>query len=101
MDALMIVALIIQLLIVFLIVGAWVAIGMLPGRIAKKRGHPQADAINVIGWFGAITMGILAPIAFAWAYSKPVFTPIDMGSKTTPDAPNPEPSDQTEQEAES
>ena len=101
MDVLMIVALVLQLLIVFLIVGAWVAIGMLPGRIAKQRGHPQADAINVLGWFGAITMGILAPIAFAWAYSKPVFTPIEMGPQAAPGQTDPEPAGPAEQEAES
>ncbi|MCK5354117.1 MAG: DUF3302 domain-containing protein, partial [Methyloprofundus sp.] len=35
---------------------------------AQSRNHPQAEAINVCGWFGAITMGILSPVAFIWAY---------------------------------
>jgi len=44
---------------------------MLPGKIARRRDHPQADAINVCGWWGAITMGLLMPLAFIWAYTNP------------------------------
>ena len=50
-------------------VAAWVILGMLPGRIARQRKHPQADAIAVCGWWGAITLGLLMPIAFIWAYT--------------------------------
>lgn len=49
----------------------WVVLGMLPGRIARARNHPQADAVNVCGWWGAITMGLLIPLAFIWAYYDP------------------------------
>ena len=51
-------------------VAAWVLLGMLPGKIARDRGHPQADAINVCGWWGALTLGILSPLAFVWAYTR-------------------------------
>lgn len=46
-------------------------LGELPGKIATKRHHPQADAINVCGWFGVLTMGLLWPLAIIWAYTKP------------------------------
>jgi hypothetical protein len=46
-------------------VAAWVA-GMAPGKIARGRSHPQADAIEVCGWFGVFTMGILCPSAVIW-----------------------------------
>lgn len=49
-----------------------VLLGQLPGRIAQKRGHPQAAAINVAGWLGLATLGILWPIAFIWAFLKPI-----------------------------
>ena len=52
-------------------VAAWVALGMMPGRIARSRNHPQADAINMCGWWGVLTMGLLLPIAFIWAYTRP------------------------------
>ena len=48
-----------------------VILGMLPGRIARTRQHPQAEAIAVCGWWGVLTMGLLLPLAFIWAYSTP------------------------------
>ena len=56
--------------IVFMICGlaaVIVALGSLPGKIARKRGHPWADAVNVASWIGLAT-GIFWPIAFIWAY---------------------------------
>jgi hypothetical protein len=52
--------------------GIWAAVvlGALPGRIAEKRGHPQADAIRVAGWFGLLTLGLLWPLALIWAYTR-------------------------------
>jgi hypothetical protein len=48
-----------------------VSLGSLPGRIAHKRGHPQADAVAVAGWLGLATMGILWPLAPIWAFLTP------------------------------
>jgi Protein of unknown function (DUF3302) len=48
-----------------------VSLGQLPGRIAEMRGHPQAAAINVAGWLGVATMGLLWPIALIWAFLQP------------------------------
>ncbi|MFP6710412.1 MAG: DUF3302 domain-containing protein [Rhodospirillales bacterium] len=47
-----------------------VKLGPLPGDIASKRGHPQADAINVLGWIGVVTLGLAWPIALVWAYTR-------------------------------
>ncbi len=47
-----------------------VKLGPIPGNIAKSRGHPQADAINALGWIGVITLGLAWPIALVWAYSR-------------------------------
>ena len=49
----------------------WVLLGIMPGRIARDRNHPQADAISVCGWWGVLTMGLLLPLAYIWAYSNP------------------------------
>jgi hypothetical protein len=53
--------------------GIWIAIllGGLPGRLAAERGHPQADAIRLAGWFGLLTLGVLWPFALIWAFTKP------------------------------
>lgn len=68
--ALDIFALLILIILAFLIVGLWIMLGMLPGKIAIKRQHPQAEAINMCGWWGAVTLGILSPIAYIWAYTN-------------------------------
>lgn len=57
------------LFLVFVV--AVVALGSLPGNIARRRGHPQADAITVAGWLGIATLGVLWPIAFIWAFLRP------------------------------
>ncbi len=51
-----------------------VKLGELPGRIATARNHPQKDAISICGWFGIFTLGLLWPLAFIWAYTKPAGT---------------------------
>ncbi len=71
-------AFIVLIVLIAVVIAAWIMLAMMPGQIAKKRGHPQAEAINVMGWWGAITMGVLAPIAWVWAYTKPVAKPIDV-----------------------
>ncbi len=58
---------------VLLAVVIWlvVLLGPLPGKIAAGRGHPQADAIRVLGWVGLITMGGAWLVALVWAHYKP------------------------------
>ena len=45
-------------------------LGALPGKIARRRNHPQAEAINVCGWLGIVTLGLAWPVAFVWAYTR-------------------------------
>ena len=52
--------------VIFLVV----KLGPIPGNISKSRGHPQADAINVLGWIGVATLGLAWPIALVWAYTR-------------------------------
>lgn len=70
MSALDIFALIVLLVLLAAVIAIWVILGMMPGKIARSRNHPQAEAINVCGWWGVITMGILMPLAFIWAYTN-------------------------------
>ena len=67
-------ALIVLLVLVVSALALWAMLGLLPGKIARDRNHPQADAISVCGWCGAITMGILSPLAFIWAFTNPSFS---------------------------
>ena len=63
-------ALIILLVLLLTAVAVWAVLGMYPGKIARGRNHPQAEAIAVCGWWGVITLGLLLPIAWIWAYTK-------------------------------
>jgi amino acid transporter len=71
MNALDIFALIVLIVLAAAVIAIWAILGMMPGRIARERNHPQAEAINVCGWWGVITMGLLLPLAWIWAYTKP------------------------------
>lgn len=71
MTGLDIFAIVVLLILLAAAIGVWVLLAMMPGRIARSRNHPQADAINVCGWWGAITIGLLMPLAFIWAYYDP------------------------------
>ncbi len=51
-----------------------ILLGGMPGKIAARRNHPQAEAINMCGWIGILTLGLLWPVAFVWAYTNPVRT---------------------------
>jgi CBS domain containing-hemolysin-like protein len=53
-----------------ILLGVIVLIALLPGKIAKARSHPQAEAIAVCGWVGLPT-GILWAAALVWAYMLP------------------------------
>jgi hypothetical protein len=71
-TALMLLILVVFSLLVVLVVWFLAAMGMLPGKIARKRNHPQAEAISVAGWLGLLmTMGILWAFAVVWAYTRP------------------------------
>ncbi len=71
MSALDIFALIVLLVMLGAVIAIWVILGMMPGKIAHSRNHPQAEAINVCGWWGVITLGILLPLACIWAHTNP------------------------------
>jgi hypothetical protein len=49
----------------------WI-VHVLPEKVAEKRHHPQKDAIKVLCFLSLVFGGMLWPIAWLWAYSKPV-----------------------------
>ena len=61
-------SLFVLLTLVATILGAVVWLAILPGKVARRRGHPQAEAINVAGWLGILT-GIVWIVAMIWAYT--------------------------------
>ena len=73
------------IVIILAAVYVFVALAQLPGKTAGKRGHPQADAINVAGWVGIFT-GAAWVVAIVWAFMKPVARPYpeDAPAEETP-----------------
>lgn len=55
---------------------------IMPEKIAYRRGHPQADAIKTLCLLSLVFGGLLWPIAWLWAYSKPVLHKMAYGTDT-------------------
>ncbi len=64
-------ALVVMLVLIGVVIVIVVFLGPLPGRIAKERGHPHADANRVLGWIGVITLGASWLVALVWAHFRP------------------------------
>lgn len=54
---------------------------VLPEKIAEKRHHPQKDAIQVLCLLSLVFGGLLWPIAWLWAYTKPVMHRMAFGTE--------------------
>ncbi|PRY19774.1 uncharacterized protein DUF3302 [Aliiruegeria haliotis] len=71
MSGLDIFAWIVLIVLAITLIAGFIALAMLPGKIATQRDHPQREAITVAGWFGALTGGVFWPLALIWAFSRP------------------------------
>ena len=49
-------------------IGVFCIAGWVPGRMARTRGHPWAEAVTVAGWVTLICGFALWPVALIWAY---------------------------------
>lgn len=49
-------------------IAVFVALGMIPGHIARKRGHPWAEAVTVGSWATLIFGFVFWPLVLVWAY---------------------------------
>ncbi len=63
-------------------IGVFWMVHILPERIAEKRHHPQAPAIKTLCLLSLFFGGLLWPLAWLWAYSKPVLYKIAYGEDT-------------------
>lgn len=70
-------------------------IHVLPEKIAEKRQHPQKEAIHVLCLLSLVFGGLLWPIAWLWAYTKPTLHKLAYGTDKHEDALN-EPREQRE-----
>jgi uncharacterized BrkB/YihY/UPF0761 family membrane protein len=59
---------IVLIAVIATLAGVFIALGMMPGRIARKRGHPWAEAVMVGGWATLICGFAFWPLVLIWAY---------------------------------
>ena len=57
---------------------------ILPEKIAHKKLHPQTRAIQCLCLLSLVFGGLLWPIAWLWAYSKPVLHKLAYGTDVDP-----------------
>ena len=76
----------IALFVIFVVPAVLVAlfwmVHILPEKIAHKRHHPQFEAIRTLCLLSLVFGGLLWPIAWIWAYSKPVLHKMAYGTDT-------------------
>ncbi|KAB2890520.1 MAG: DUF3302 domain-containing protein [Desulfobulbaceae bacterium] len=63
------------------VIAFWL-VHILPEKIAEKRKHPQAKAIQTLCLLSLFFGGILWPLAWLWAYTKPVLYKMAYGTDT-------------------
>src|SRR5881296_2700139 len=59
---------------------AFLAVHIIPEKVAEKRRHPQLGAIKCLCLLSLVFGGLLWPIAWLWAYSKPVLHKLAYGT---------------------
>ena len=57
---------------------------VLPEKIAHKRQHPQFEAIRTLCLLSLVFGGLLWPLAWIWAYTKPVVHKLAYGTDKVP-----------------
>jgi len=61
-------------------IAVFLLIHILPEKIAEKKQHPQAKAIQCLCLLSLAFGGLLWPLAWLWAYSKPVLYKMAYGT---------------------
>ena len=67
-----VIAIVVLFLVPIVAIVVFWMVHVLPEKIAHKRHHPQRDAIQVLCLLSLVFGGLLWPIAWLWAYVKPV-----------------------------
>jgi CBS domain containing-hemolysin-like protein len=75
-----VIAVVVIVIVPIVLIAAFWMVHVLPEKIAHKRRHPQAEAIQVLCLLSLVFGGLLWPIAWLWAYSKPVLYKMAYGT---------------------
>jgi CBS domain containing-hemolysin-like protein len=67
-----VIALVVIVVVPIVLITIFWLVHILPEKIAHKRHHPQSEAIQVLCLLSLVFGGLLWPLAWLWAYTKPV-----------------------------
>jgi hypothetical protein len=73
------------LLLVSTAIGILVFVGLWPGKVARERNHPAADAIAIGSWLTLFLGFVLWPVVAIWAHMTPGTTSSSEVDPTPPD----------------
>lgn len=59
---------VVLLVVIALAIATIVALGSLPGYIARRRGHPWSEAVSAGSWAAIVFGLVLWPLVLMWAY---------------------------------
>jgi len=102
-QALMAVSMVLILFSVIIIALFIVSVHTMPGKIARKRGNPQAEAVEILSLMGLLIFPLWMA-ALVWAYISPFSVPVQVVQSKNEDAadaqlepkPRPEPGQRSE-----
>ena len=66
------IAIVVLIVVPLVVIVAFWLIHILPEKIAEKRHHPQKAAINTLCLLSLFFGGLLWPLAWLWAYTRPI-----------------------------
>ncbi len=85
MSGIDIFAILVLTVIIASVVYVFVFLGLLPGKIARTRNHPHAEAIGIGSWLGLLFGGVLWAVILVWAYTAPKEIPVGNGTGDSDD----------------
>jgi len=66
------IAIVVLIVVPIVVIVAFWLVHVLPERLAEKRHHPQTAAIQTLCLLSLVFGGLLWPLAWLWAFTKPV-----------------------------
>jgi hypothetical protein len=66
------IAIVVLIVVPIVVIVVFWLVHVLPERIAEQRHHPQAGAIQTLCLLSLVFGGLLWPLAWLWAFTKPV-----------------------------
>jgi CBS domain containing-hemolysin-like protein len=79
-----IMAIVVLIIVPVVVIVVFWLVHVLPERFAEKRHHPQAAAIQVLCLLSLFFGGLLWPLAWLWAFTKPVAYRVAYGTDKDP-----------------